>query len=143
RLLSRMTLAEKVSLVHANSKFTIPAVERLGIHEMTMSDGPHGVRYDIARDSWEPAWHTDDQDTYLPTLTMVAASWNPAMARLHGDVLGSEARQRDKDVILGPGVNLARLPLYGRNFEYLGEDPFLAARLVVPEIEAIQANDVS
>lgn len=143
RLLSRLTLAEKVSLVHANSKFTIPAVERLGIHEMTMSDGPHGVRYEIARDSWEPAWHTDDQVTYLPTLTMVAASWNPEMARLHGDVLGSEARQRGKDVILGPGVNLARLPLYGRNFEYLGEDPFLAARLVVPEIEAIQANDVS
>lgn len=143
RLLSRMTLNEKVSLVHANSKFTIPAVERLGIHEMAMSDGPHGVRYEIARDSWEPAWRTDDQSTYLPTLTMVAASWNPAMARMHGNVLGSEARQRGKDVILGPGVNLARLPLYGRNFEYLGEDPYLAARLVVPEIEAIQANDVA
>lgn len=143
RLLSRLTLEEKVSLVHANSKFTIPAVERLGIHEMMMSDGPHGVRYEIARNSWDPAWHTDDQSTYLPVLTLVAASWNPAMARLHGNVLGSEARQRGKDVILAPGVNLARLPLYGRNFEYMGEDPFLAARLVVPEIEAIQSNDVA
>lgn len=143
RLLNALTLEEKVSLVHANSKFTIPAVERLGIHQMTMSDGPHGVRYEIARDSWDPAGWTHDQSTYLPMLTVVASSWNPAMARLHGNVLGSEARHRHKDVILGPGVNLARLPLYGRNFEYMGEDPFLAARLVVPEIEAIQANDVA
>lgn len=142
-LLEQLTLEEKVSLVHANSKFAIASVERLGIHEMWMSDGPHGVRQEISRDSWASAGWTDDQSTYLPVLTNVAASWDPEMATLHGNVLGAEARHRDKDVILGPGVNLARLPLYGRNFEYLGEDPFLAASLVVPEIQAIQANDVA
>ncbi len=143
KLLSQLTLEEKVSLVHANSKFSIASVERLGIHEMWMSDGPHGVRQEISRDSWKSAGWSDDQSTYLPPLTAVAASWNPKMASLHGHVLGSEARHRRKDVILGPGVNLARLPLYGRNFEYLGEDPYLAAKLVVPEIKAIQANDVA
>ncbi|WP_240778304.1 glycoside hydrolase family 3 C-terminal domain-containing protein [Shewanella polaris] len=142
RLLPQLTLAEKVSLVHAAGKFHIPAIERLGIHEMWMSDGPHGVRYEIERDSWAPAGWTNDYSTYLPPLTAVAASWDPNMASLHGNVLGAEARHRNKDLILGPGVNLARLPLYGRNFEYMGEDPFLAASLVVPEVLAIQANDV-
>ena len=142
RLLPLLTLAEKVSLVHAAGKFHIPAIERLGIHEMWMSDGPHGVRYEIDRNSWAPAGWTNDYSTYLPPLTAVAASWDENMASLHGNVLGAEARHRNKDLILGPGVNLARLPLYGRNFEYMGEDPFLAARLVVPAVKAIQANDV-
>lgn len=143
RLLSQLTLEEKVSLTHANTKFSIPSIERLGIHEMWMSDGPHGVRYEISRHSWAPAGWTDDEATYLPPLTTVAASWNPAIAELHGSVLGSEARHRRKDFILGPGVNLARLPTYGRNFEYMGEDPYLAARLAVAEIKAIQKNDVA
>ncbi|WP_348272994.1 glycoside hydrolase family 3 C-terminal domain-containing protein [Shewanella aestuarii] len=142
RLLPQLTLEEKVSLVHAAGKFHIPAIERLGIHEMWMSDGPHGVRYEIDRNSWAPGGWTNDHSTYLPPLTAVAASWDPHMARLHGNVLGAEARHRNKDLILGPGVNLARLPLYGRNFEYMGEDPYLAASLVVPAIKAIQANDV-
>lgn len=143
RLLSLLTLDEKISLTHANAKFSVASVERLGIHEMWMSDGPHGVRYEISRHSWNPAGWNNDYSTYLPHLTSVAASWDPEMAKLHGDVLGSEARHRNKDFILGPGVNLARLPLYGRNFEYMGEDPFLAARLAVEEIKAIQANDVA
>ncbi|WNC73077.1 glycoside hydrolase family 3 C-terminal domain-containing protein [Thalassotalea psychrophila] len=142
-LLAQLTLEEKVSLVHANSKFAIASVERLGIHEMWMSDGPHGVRKEVSRDSWKSAGWTDDQSTYLPPLTTVAASWNPEMAQLHGNVLGAEARHRRKDVILGPGVNLARLPTYGRNFEYFGEDPYLASVMVIPEIKAIQANDVA
>ncbi|WP_282166914.1 glycoside hydrolase family 3 C-terminal domain-containing protein [Shewanella japonica] len=142
RLLLQLTLEEKVSLVHAGGKFHIPAIERLNIHEMWMSDGPHGVRYEIDRNSWAPAGWTNDYSTYLPPLTAVAASWDPNMASLHGNVLGAEARHRNKDLILGPGVNLARLPLYGRNFEYMGEDPYLAAALVVPTVKAIQANDV-
>ncbi|MEI6859800.1 MAG: glycoside hydrolase family 3 C-terminal domain-containing protein [Shewanella sp.] len=142
-LLAQLTLEEKISLTHANAKFSIASVERLGIHEMWMSDGPHGVRHEIERYSWNSANWNDDYSTYLPPLTAVAASWDPNMATLHGNVLGSEARHRRKDVILGPGVNLARLPLYGRNFEYLGEDPYLAAKLVVPQIKAIQSNDVA
>ncbi|WP_083699818.1 glycoside hydrolase family 3 C-terminal domain-containing protein [Shewanella sp. UCD-KL12] len=142
-LLAQLTLEEKISLTHANGKFSIASIERLGIHEMWMSDGPHGVRHEIERYSWNSANWNDDYSTYLPPLTAVAASWDLDMATLHGNVLGSEARHRRKDVILGPGVNLARLPLYGRNFEYLGEDPFLAAKLVVPQVKAIQANDVA
>ncbi|WP_440905697.1 glycoside hydrolase family 3 C-terminal domain-containing protein [Catenovulum sp. SX2] len=142
-LLAQMTLEEKISLTHANSKFSIASIERLGIHEMWMSDGPHGVRHEINRHNWGSAEWTDDHSTYLPNLTAVAASWNKEMAKLHGDVLGAEARHRDKDVILGPGVNLARLPLYGRNFEYMGEDPLLAGKLAAAEIKAIQANDVA
>lgn len=142
-MLTKMTLAEKVSLAHASGKFHINAIERLGIPEMWLSDGPHGVRHQIEKHSWASAGWTDDHATYLPHLTSVAASWDVEMARLHGQVLGAEARDRKKDFILGPGVNLARLPLYGRNFEYMGEDPILAAKLVVPQIKAIQENDVA
>jgi beta-glucosidase len=110
---------------------------------MWLSDGPHGVRHQIERDTWNSAGWTNDHATYLPHLTSVAASWDKDIAALHGQVLGAEARERNKDFILGPGVNLARLPLYGRNFEYMGEDPILAAELVVPQIIAIQENDVA
>jgi beta-glucosidase len=142
-MLARLTLEEKVSLVHASGKFHINAIDRAGIPEMWLSDGPHGVRHQINRHDWASAGWTDDHATYLPHLTSVAASWDPEMAILHGKVLGAEARERKKDFILGPGVNLARLPLYGRNFEYMGEDPILAAKLVVPQIKAIQENDVA
>ncbi|WP_019026173.1 glycoside hydrolase family 3 C-terminal domain-containing protein [Colwellia piezophila] len=142
-LLSQMTLAEKISRVHASGKFHVSAIEHLGIPELWLSDGPHGVRHQIEKFSWDSAGWTDDDSTYLPHLTSVAASWDLEMATLHGSVLGNEARHRKKDIILGPGVNLARLPLYGRNFEYMGEDPFLAAKLVVPEVIAIQKNDVA
>ena len=143
KLMVQLTLEEKISLVHASGKFHIDGIKRLGIPEMWLSDGPHGVRHQIERYSWDSAGWTDDDSTYLPHLTSVAASWDKEMATLHGSVLGSEARHRGKDIILGPGVNLARLPLYGRNFEYMGEDPFLAAQLVVQEVIAIQKNDVA
>jgi len=142
-LLAKMSLEEKISLVHASGKFHINAIERLAIPEMWLSDGPHGVRHQIQRNSWDSAGWKNDDSTYLPHLTSVAASWDRDIATLHGTVLGREARHRGKDIILGPGVNLARLPLYGRNFEYMGEDPFLAANLVVPEVIAIQAQDVA
>lgn len=142
-LVAQMTLDEKLGLVHADSKFSIGAVERLGVHEMVMSDGPHGVRHEINRHDWGSAELESDHSTYLPPLTTVAASWDLDMATLHGNVLGSEARHRGKDFILGPGVNMARLPLYGRNFEYMGEDPYLASKLVVPQVKAIQSNDVA
>ena len=142
-LLSKMTLDEKISMVHASGKFVVAGVERLGIKETWLSDGPHGVRYEIERHSWASAGWDNDYATYLPHLTSVAASWDKNIAQLHGKVLGREARDRQKDYILGPGVNLARLPVYGRNFEYMGEDPFLAATLVVPQIKAIQNQGVA
>lgn len=142
-LLDQLTLAEIVSLCHSGSKFAVNAVPRLGIPEWTMSDGPHGVRREIARDSWDFIEGFDDAATYLPTGSALAATWNPEMARLHGEALGAEARARGKDIILGPGINLVRTPLCGRNFEYYSEDPFLISALVVPAIEGIQSKGVA
>ena len=142
-ILEQLTLEEIVSLCHAGSKFAVAGIPRLGIPEWTMSDGPHGVRREIRRDSWDFVDGFDDAATYLPTGSALAATWNPEMARLHGEVLGSEARERGKDIILGPGINLVRTPLCGRNFEYYSEDPCLISALVVPAIEAIQARGVA
>lgn len=141
--LSLMTLEEKVALCHANSKFTIPGVPRLHIPELTMSDGPHGVREDLKRDSWEPKGETYDSCTYLPVGIALASTWNPDLARLYGRTLGSEARARGKDVILGPAINIQRTPLCGRNFEYMGEDPYLTSIMVVPYIQGVQSQGVS
>jgi beta-glucosidase len=141
--LSKMTLEEKVKLCTAQSKFSSHGVPRLGIPEIWMSDGPHGVRMEILWDSWGHAGWTNDSCTAFPALTCLAASWNPEMSALYGNAVGEEARYRRKDVLLGPGVNIYRTPLNGRNFEYLGEDPFLASKMVVPYIQGVQQNGVA
>lgn len=141
--LSRMTLEEKVKLCAAQSKFSSHGVPRLGIPELWMSDGPHGVRMEIMWDTWEHAQWTNDSCTAFPALTCLAATWNPDMALKYGKALGEEARYRRKDVLLGPGVNIYRTPLNGRNFEYLGEDPYLSSEMVVPYIKGIQENGVA
>jgi len=128
--LSELTLAEKVQLCHAATKFSVKGIERAGIPDMVMSDGPHGVRREISLDSWAPVDTDDDFSSYLPTGTAVAATFNPEMGKRHGTVLGAEARERGKDVILGPGFNIVRSPLCGRNFEYYSEDPYHIAALV-------------
>ena len=142
-ILSRLTLEEKISLTHGNSKFTVAGIERLSVPELSMSDGPHGVREEIERDSWNPAGWTTDSASYLPTGIALASTWNTDLASKFGQVLGSEARARKKDVILGPGINLMRTPLNGRNFEYMGEDPYLISKMVVPVIKGIQDQDVA
>ncbi len=141
--LSRMTLEEKVKLCHAQSKFSSSGVPRLGIPELWMSDGPHGVREEIQWDSWGNAGWTNDSCTAFPALTCLAATWDPEMSALYGMAIGEEARYRRKDVLLGPGVNIYRTPLNGRNFEYMGEDPHLASVLVVPYIQEMQKNGVA
>lgn len=141
--LSKMTLEEKVKLCTAQSKFSSHGVPRLGIPEIWMSDGPHGVRMEILWDSWGHAGWTNDSCTAFPALTCLAASWNPEMSAIYGNAIGEEARYRRKDVLLGPGVNIYRTPLNGRNFEYLGEDPFLASKMVVPYIQGVQQNGVA
>jgi beta-glucosidase len=141
--LSKMTLEEKVKLCSAQSKFSSHGVPRLGIPELWMSDGPHGVRMEILWDSWNHADFTNDSCTAFPALTCLAASWDPAMSHLYGNAIGEETRYRDKDVILGPGVNIYRSPLNGRNFEYMGEDPYLASRMVIPYIQGVQQNGVA
>jgi beta-glucosidase len=141
--LSRMTLEEKVKLCHAQSKFSSSGVPRLGIPELWMSDGPHGVREEILWNSWGAAGWTNDSCTAFPALTCLAATWNPEMSAIYGKAIGEEARYRRKDVLLGPGVNIYRTPLNGRNFEFLGEDPFLASTMVVPYIQEVQKNGVA
>lgn len=141
--LSRMTLEEKVALCHAQGKFSSPGVPRLGIPELWMSDGPHGVRAEINWNDWGYSNRTNDSITAFPALTALAATWNPAMSALYGKNVGEEARYRKKDVLLGPGVNIYRTPLNGRNFEYMGEDPYLAGVMVVPYIQELQKNGVA
>lgn len=141
--LSLMTLEEKVALCHAQSKFSSKGVARLGIPEVWMSDGPHGVREEILWDSWSEAKWTNDSCTAFPALTCLAASWNPEMSAIYGKAVGEEARYRNKTILLGPGVNIYRTPLNGRNFEYMGEDPFLASRMVIPYIQGVQKNGVA
>ena len=142
-LLSRMSQEEKLALVHADSKFTSAAIPRLGLPRRWLSDGPHGVREDVGPDNWLPAGRTDDFSSFMPALIGLASSWNPDLATAYGKVIGEEARQRGKQIMLGPGMNIMRTPLNGRNFEYPGEDPFLTSRIVVNYIRAVQAEDVS
>lgn len=141
--LSRMTLEEKVAMLHAQSKFSSPGVPRLGIPEVWCSDGPHGIREEVLWDEWGGAGWTNDYCTAFPALTCLAASWDPSMSAIYGKAIGEEARYRNKTVLLGPGVNIYRTPLNGRNFEYMGEDPYLASRMVVPYIRNVQEQGVA
>lgn len=141
--LSRMTLEEKVKVLHAQSKFSSAGVPRLGIPELWCTDGPHGIRPEVLWDEWSQAGWTNDSCVAFPALTCLAATWNTEMAALYGKSIGEEARYREKDVLLGPGVNIYRMPLNGRNFEYMGEDPFLAAKMVVPYVREVQKNGVA
>ena len=141
--LSRMTLDEKIAVIHAQSKFSSPGVKRLGFPDLWTDDGPHGVRPDVLWDEWVQAGQTNDSCVAFPALTCLAATWNPAMARLYGESLGEEALYRNKSVMLGPGVNIYRTPLGGRNFEYMGEDPWLASRIVVPYVKGLQSKGVA
>jgi len=142
-LLKRMTLEEKVSIIHADSKFTTPAIPRLGIPRRWLSDGPNGVREDVGPDNWKPAGRTDDFSTWLPAPICLAASWDPDLATAYGTVIGQEAVKRGKEIMLGPSVNIQRTPLCGRNFEYLGEDPFLTSRIAVGFIRGEQSQGIS
>ncbi len=140
---SRMTLDEKIAMVHAQSKFSSPGVPRLGIPEVWCTDGPHGIRAEVLWDEWDQAGWTNDSITAFPALSGLAATWDRDLSRLYGKSIGEEARYRNKTVLLGPGVNIYRFPLNGRNFEYMGEDPYLAGEMVVPYVEGVQSNGVA
>jgi beta-glucosidase len=141
--LAQLTPEEKVALIHAQSKFSSAGVPRLGIPENWMTDGPHGIRAEVFWDEFNQAGWTNDYCMAFPALTALAASWNPEMAAIYGKAIGEEARYRNKNVLLGPGVNIYRTPLNGRNFEYMGEDPYLASRMVAPYIQGVQKNGVA
>lgn len=141
-LITQMTIEEKVHMIHASSSFTSGGVSRLGIPELITSDGPHGVRPEHGRD-WDLDNKILDSGTYLPTGVCLAATWNPSLGFAYGSVLGSEAKFRGKHVILGPGINIIRTPLNGRNFEYQSEDPFLVSKMAVGYIKGVQDKGVS
>ena len=136
--LSRMTLREKIGVIHAQSKFSSAGVKRLGFPDFWTDDGPHGVRPDVLWDEWEQAGQTNDSCVAFPALSCLAATFNPEMSLAYGKALGEEALYRGKDMILGPGINIYRTPLGGRNFEYMGEDPYLTSKIVVPYITGLQ-----
>lgn len=143
KLISQMTIDEKVAMCHAQSKFTSAGVPRLGIPEVWMSDGPHGVRAEINWDNWGYAGWTNDSITAFPALTCLAATFDESTSYDYGVAVGEEARYRKKDILLGPGVNIYRTPLNGRNFEYMGEDPLLSSKMSVPYIKGVQTNGVA
>jgi len=141
--LSRMTTHEKIQVIHAQSKFTSAGVPRLGIRQLNMDDGPHGVREELEWNTWNPARWTNDSIVAFPSLTCLASTWNRDLSRLYGHSVSEEFAFRGKDVMLGPGVNIARTPMNGRAFEYMGEDPYLAGAMVVPYIQSAQKNGVA
>ncbi|MBI9039845.1 beta-glucosidase [Lutibacter sp.] len=141
-LISLMTIEEKIGMLHANSMFSSGGVERLGIPELKMVDGPLGIREEISRNSWAPAGWDNDYATYYPAAGSVAATWNPDLSYTFGNSVGQEARARGKDMLLSPAINIIRTPLGGRTYEYFTEDPFLNKKLAVPFIVGIQENDV-
>lgn len=143
KLVKKLTLDEKIAMIHGASLFRSGAVERLGIPAIKTSDGPMGVRAEFMDDRWIPSGNQDDMVSYLPSNSALASSWNPALARKMGYVLGTEARGRGKDVILAPGINIKRDPRCGRNFEYMSEDPVLTKAMAVPFIRGVQENDVA
>ena len=141
--LARMTLEEKVGMTTAQSKFSSRGVPRLGIPEVWHTDGPHGIRPEVLWDEWDQAGWTNDSCTAFPALINLAATWDKEMSLLYGRSIGEEARYRKKDILLGPGINICRTPLNGRNFEYMGEDPYLAGQMVVPYVKGVQENGVA
>lgn len=142
-LISKLTIEEKSAMIHGVGLFRTGDVERLNIPSLKMSDGPIGVRNEFPDDSWTPIGHSDDYVTYLPCSLALASTWNKELAYKSGQVLGCEARGRGKDVILGPGINIIRSPLCGRNFEYMSEDPYLSGKMAANFIRGVQENDVS
>jgi len=142
-ILSKMTLDEKIAIIHAQSKFSSPGVPRLGVPELWTDDGPNGVRPDVLWDKWEAAGQTNDFCTAFPSMTSLAATFDRNLAVEYGKNVGEEARYRKKNVLLGPGINIFRTPLCGRNFEYMGEDPYLAGEISANYVKGVQSNDVS
>lgn len=142
-LLEQLTLSEKIKMIHGGGLFRTGEVERLLLPPLKMSDGPMGVRHEFENASWIPACDTDDYVSYCPSNSSLAMTWNRELCARAGTVLGEEARGRGKDVILAPGINIKRVPVCGRNFEYFSEDPYLISELCVPFIKGVEQADVA
>ena len=142
--LAGMTLEEKVSLCGLCATMYLNAIPHVGIdREWAFSDCGHCMKPEHNRDRWGYVEGVDDKSTSLPCISALAATWNPKLAARHGHVMGEQMRARGKDQMLGPGVNIMRNPLCGRNWEYMSEDPVVAARMVVPLIRAAQEHGIA
>lgn len=130
RIIAQMSLEEKVEMLHSKTIMSSEGVPRLGIQDIKYADGPFGIREEIG-DGFRPLGWVTDSATYFPTGSALAATWSPELAYRYGYSMGVEGRLRGKDVILGPAINIQRLPVGGRTYEYLSEDPVLAAALAV------------
>jgi beta-glucosidase len=143
-LIKKLTLEEKISMLHANSIFTTNGVERLNIPGLSTDDGPLGIREDLSPSGgWASANLTTDSATFFPNGSALAATWNPSLANRYGIAIGEEARARNKNILLAPAFNIARTPLCGRTYEYYSEDPFLNAQLAVAATKGIQSQHVA
>lgn len=130
RIIAQMTLEEKVEMLHSKTNMSSEGVPRLGIQDIKYTDGPFGIREENG-DGFRSLGWTLDSATYFPTGSALAATWSKEMAYKNGWAMGKEGRLRGKDIILGPAINIQRLPVGGRTYEYLSEDPVLSARLSV------------
>ena len=139
-IISVMSLEEKIQMLCGNTLFSSPGIKRLGIKDLTYTDGPFGIREEVNPKTWAPLGLTNDSATFFPTGSALAATWNPELAYLYGVGLGEEALSRGKDILLGPAINITRTPLNGRTYEYFSEDPFLNARLAVGYIKGVQST---
>jgi beta-glucosidase len=142
-IISKMTIEEKVSMLHAKYMFVSAGIERLGIADMKYADGPFGIREEMQPKSWAPLGWEKDKATFFPTGSALAATWSPELAYKYGSGIAHEARLRGKDMILGPAINIQRIPTGGRTYEYLSEDPFLSSQLAVGYIKGVQDNGVA
>ena len=137
-IIAQMTLEEKVEMLHSKTNMSSAGVERLGIADMNYADGPFGIREEGQPNGFMSAGWTLDSATYFPTGSALAATWSEDLAYKYGTGMGKEARLRGKDVILGPAVNIQRLPVGGRTYEYLSEDPMLSAVLALFYTKGVQ-----
>ncbi len=142
-IISQMTIEEKVNMLHAKHMFVSAGVERLGIADMRYADGPFGVREEMQPNGWMPLNWENDKATFFPTGSALAATWSPELAYSYGTGMARETRLRGKDMILGPAINIQRIPTGGRTYEYLSEDPFLSAQLAVGYTKGAQDNGVA
>ena len=137
-IIAQMTLEEKVEMLHSKTNMSSEGVPRLGIQDIKYADGPFGIREEGVPYGFQPAGWVTDSATYFPTGSALAATWSPELAYKYGHGMGSEARRRGKDIILGPAINIQRLPVGGRTYEYLSEDPFLTAALAQNYVKGVQ-----
>ncbi|HOF55011.1 MAG TPA: glycoside hydrolase family 3 C-terminal domain-containing protein [Prolixibacteraceae bacterium] len=142
-IIGKMTLEEKVEMLHAKYMFVSAGVERLGIADMIYVDGPFGIREEMQPNGWAPLGWENDKATFFPTGSALAATWSPGLAYDYGTAMAREARLRGKDMLLGPAINIQRIPTGGRTYEYLSEDPFLSAHLSVGYTKGVQDNGVA